>query len=78
MAITGFADDELGWDHDTVRPGIVVFGNAIQVWSVAQGRATRVGEAAAVFCCEEAMVRAAVEDHDWMDLVGDLIVHDGA
>lgn len=55
--------DEAGihWDN---------FQVAIQIWSAMQPRKTTVREAADAFHVEDAVIRAAVEDHYWMFLTG--------
>ena len=71
-------DDCLGWNHHTGAPGVVLFGNAVQVWSIAQGRDVTVQEAALAFNVEPKLIRQAVDDHPWM-LINDcdVIDHDG-
>lgn len=74
MAVIGedfFASDDHidGWDQETGKPGVALFGNAIQVWSILNGRKT-VADAAAAFNCSPQMVAAAVKQHHWMILVG--------
>lgn len=64
-----FAFDDTGWDHDTGKPGISLFGNAIQVWAVQNaigGKPVTILDAAAAFKCDEAMIIEAVENHYWM------------
>lgn len=71
-------------DDGDGKPGIVQFGNALQVWSVMQERPTSVAEAAVAFNCEPLMIIEAVNDHNWMLLTGPdddftklMIEHDG-
>lgn len=68
---THFASPEQAdiWDQDTGKPGIALFGNAIQVWSILNGRKS-VADAAVAFNCSPQMVAAAVKHHYWMLLVG--------
>ena len=66
-----------GWNHDTGQPGIALFGNAVQVWAVAQNRPVTVDEAALTFNVAPELIRQAVEEHGWMYLRGDRIEHDG-
>lgn len=63
------ADQDDRWDQETGKPGIALFGNAVQVWSILNGRKS-VAEAAAAFNCPPQMVAAAVKQHYWMLLVG--------
>lgn len=81
-AFTAFGPDPESWgvNGDAPRasaPGIRLFGAALQVWSVLQGRRVTVAEAAAAFRCPEALIREAVDEHYWMFLVGDAIDHEG-
>lgn len=64
-----FGSAEYGWDEETGRPGIGIFGNALQVWSICQRKASvTVAEAAAAFKVTEQVIRDAVENHYWMFL----------
>lgn len=69
-----------GWDLDgTGMPGLALFGNAVLVFVMAQGRPdVTLEEAAAVFNVAPALIRQAVEDHPFL-LVGrgDVIHADG-
>lgn len=58
------------WDMGDGRPGVHLFGSALQVWAVMQDRDVTVGEAARVFNCPPAMIVEAVEEHFWMFLSG--------
>jgi hypothetical protein len=55
------------------------FANALQIWSVMQNRFEQVtvNEAALAFNTSPEIIRRAVADHYWMDLQGDIIVHEG-
>jgi len=79
MRITAFADDEhRGWDHENGLPTSRYFGNAVQVWAIAQDRPVTVSDAALAFNVTPDLIRRAVEDHEWMYLgSGELIEHDG-
>lgn len=62
-----------GWDHDTGKPGIQTFGNAIQVWAILNseaGRPSTVAAAAEAFSVAPRMVLEAVAAHYWMYLEG--------
>jgi hypothetical protein len=79
VQITNFApDDEDYWDQKTGLPTSAHFGNAVQVWAIAQDRPVTITDAALAFNVSPDLVRRAVEDHCWM-MVGenDLIEHDG-
>ena len=85
FAMNAWCPDENGWNQETGEPGILRFGNAIQVWSLTQGRTdVTVDEAAKAFNVEPRWIVEAVEDHPWMYLSGPLddytkliIGHDG-
>jgi len=67
-----------GWDLETGNPSLVLFSNAVQVWSTMQDRPTTIQEAAKVFRVTEAEMREAVESHYWMFIgSGDVIEHEG-
>lgn len=77
------ADDE-AWDTETGAPGIVLFGNALQVWSLMQRHPVSVADASRAFNLSAARIIEAVEDHYWMLLTGPrddyerlMIEHDG-
>lgn len=72
-----WAQERTGWDQETGAPGIALFNNAVQVWSVMQGRPTTVAEAAQAFQVPESRIIEAVNEHYWMYLDGDVIEHDG-
>lgn len=68
-------EDSSGWCHDTGKPGINLFGNAIQVWAImqAEGGSTKqptIRNAALAFNSPDAMIREAVEAHYWMLVTG--------
>lgn len=66
------ADDE-AWDHETGKPGIQLFANAIQVWAVCNlkpGRAPSVANAAEAFAVDPRMIVEAVNANYWMFLAG--------
>jgi hypothetical protein len=67
-----FGSDPDSWNiEDSGNVGIQLFGNAVQVWTVMQNRSgVTVAEAAAAFNCTPRMVRAAVDEHAWMDACG--------
>lgn len=72
-----WASERTGWDEETGAPGIVLFGNAVQVWSWMQDRPTTVAEAARAFNVAEGRIMQAVHAHYWMFLDGDVIEHEG-
>lgn len=77
--ITHFADPgHRGWDQESGMPTSGYFGNALQVWSLAQDRPVTVQEAAVTFNVTPDLIRECIEDDVWMYLNGDLIEHDGA
>lgn len=77
-ALDDSAIDDGGWNCDgSGNISIGLFGNAIQVWAVAQDRPVTVQEAAVAFNTTPAIIRQAVESHYWMFLSGDIIEHDG-
>jgi hypothetical protein len=61
-----WASERTGWDEETGAPGIALFNNAVQVWSVMQGRPTTTAEAARVFNVPEKRIIEAVDEHYWM------------
>lgn len=68
-----FGHDDAAWDHDTEKPGIQLFGNAVQVWSILNaeaGRSLTVAAAAEAFAVAPQMVLEAVAAHYWMYLEG--------
>lgn len=68
-----FGHDDDAWDHDTGKPGIQLFGNAVQVWSILNanaGRPSTVAAAAEAFAIAPQMVLEAVAAHYWMYLEG--------
>lgn len=66
-----WADDRTGWDTETGAPGIISFGEAVQIWAVMQDRARiTVAEAAATFNVDARRVAEAVHAHPWMFLMG--------
>lgn len=70
--------DPQAWDLDTGQPGVGLFATAVQVWSIAQGRAVTVNEAALAFNVQPALIRQAVDYHYFMFLGdGDTIEHEG-
>lgn len=85
MKMDTWAPDDMGWDHDTGNPGIMLFGNAVQVWAIRQNRPmVTVGQAAKAFKIEPAKVAEAVSAHPWMyldftdkPLAEQIIEHDG-
>lgn len=67
----GWASDPAGWDQDTQRPGISLFGNAVQTWAVMQDRSkVTVAEAALAFNVAPRRIIEAVEQHYWMFIDG--------
>lgn len=82
-----FGRDDDAWDHDTGKPGIQLFANAVQVWAISNanaGRPSNVAAAAAAFAVEPMMIVKAVDAHYWMFLSGPdddftkmLIEHEG-
>jgi hypothetical protein len=68
------ADD---WDFESGSPSLNLFANAIQVWSVLQGRPVTVHDAGLAFNATPDVIRQAVEHHYFMFLDGDTIEHDG-
>lgn len=71
-------DEPDRWDQNECVPGVGLFGDALQVWSMAQPTPTTVADAALAFCCTREIIEQAVEHHAWM-LLGenDVIEHDG-
>ena len=71
--------NDASWNHDTGNPGAMLFGDAIQVWSIAQQRRpVTVDDAAAAFCVAPDLVREAIDWHPWMFVGGDnTIEHEG-
>lgn len=68
-----FGHDVAGWDHDTGKPGIQTFGNAVQVWAVLNAEANRpstIAAAAEAFAVSPQMVFEAVDAHYWMFIEG--------
>lgn len=65
-----WADEQTEWDTDTGAPGIELFGDAVQVWSVSQLRPTSVADAARAFNIAPERIVEAVEEHYWMLLDG--------
>ena len=60
-----------GWDSNTGKPGLGLFGNAIQVWSSQNWKSRpTVASAAATFNCTAQEIIDAVEAHHWMYLEG--------
>lgn len=53
------------------------FSAALSCWAWMQMRPVTVNEAAATFNVAPNIVTAAVENHPWMYLAGDMIEHDG-
>jgi hypothetical protein len=83
MQIDRFGTNKFTWnteepaENDGLLPGIALFRNAIQVWSLAQDDETTIERAAAVFNVKPDLVRQAVNAHDWMYVAaGDLIEHE--
>jgi hypothetical protein len=79
-----FAENEDGWDQETGAPGISLFANALQCWSVMQQRQVTVWDAANAFKAHPDRIIEAVEYHPWMFLTGDqfdphktIIEHEG-
>ena len=55
-----------------------VISGAVQVWSILQGRATTINEAALTFNVQPTILRAAINDHPWMGVNDkDVIWHEG-
>lgn len=79
---TAWGTEGYGFCPVAGAPGIGIAGNAIQVWSLCQGRTVTVAEAALAFNVTPSLILAAVEDHYWM-LIGvnaageDTIEHEG-
>lgn len=69
------------WNQDRdedAAPGISLFANALQVWTMAQNKqVVTVHEAALSFNVRPEIIIQAVNYHAWMFLDGDLIEHDG-
>lgn len=59
-----------GWDNETGKPGLGIFSNAVQVWSVRNFSTSTVAAAAEAFKVEPEIILAAVEAHPWMYLSG--------
>lgn len=60
-----------GWDHETGAPSPDHLANAIQVWSVLQGRKTSVAEAARAFNVAPRHVIEVIDrEYGWMSLIG--------
>lgn len=88
MKLTQFGRDDTSWnvgawnsgpeDDGSGNPGVILFGNAIQVWAVLQDRVVTVNEAALTFNADPRLVRQAIEESAWM-FVGehDSIQHEG-
>jgi len=81
---SAFGDADHEWDHETGRPGIGLFANALQVWACMRLKQVSVAEAARAFCCSPLRIIEAVEYHNFMYLSGPdddldkmLIGHDG-
>jgi hypothetical protein len=63
-------------DDSCLLPGASLFGDAVQVWSVAQDARTNVFQAAAVFNVTTELIRQAIDVHQGMYLsFGDVIEH---
>ena len=60
------------WDQDNGIPDISSIGAALQVWMMLQPGAERysVRQVGEVFNLDDAQVRQAVDDHNWMYLDG--------
>ena len=78
-ALDNSNDDDLGWNlHGSGNPSITIFGSAVQVWAVAQGRDVSVEEAALAFNVRPEIIVHAVDDHPWMSIGPDgVIEHEG-
>lgn len=73
-------DARYGWDIEgDGMPGVGFFGNAVQVWAIAQNRMDiTINEAALAFNVAPNLIRQAVEEHPWMFIGNDdVIEHDG-
>lgn len=84
FSFDNWAEEADGWDTETGAPGIILFGDALQVWSISQNHPVSVADAARAFNISPARIVEAVEDHHWMLLVGPrhdyerlMIEHDG-
>lgn len=77
--LTHFGNEPDGWDIEgTQQVGIRLFGNALQVWVILQGRhPVTVKEASLAFRATSGRVREAVDEHPWMYIDGENIEHDG-
>ena len=72
-------DDDGAWNHDgSEMPSARLFGDALQVWSVAQNRSVTTQEAALAFNVPVNVIIEAVKHHHWMFLTGEIIEHDGS
>lgn len=71
-------EHEEGWDTETAKPGIALFGNAVQVWSIMNSNYS-VADCAEAFNVPPDMVRQAVAWHYWMilDDDGETFQHEG-
>lgn len=64
--LESWASDPEAWDQNSGMPGISLFANALQVWSMMQDHNTSLTEAATVFNVSVERIREAVEYHYWM------------
>ncbi|NTG86187.1 hypothetical protein G6L15_08515 [Agrobacterium rhizogenes] len=83
-----FGANEEEWNHeDDGKVGIMLFGNAVQVWAIFNTEASKptdVASAATAFAVEPLMIIEAINDHPWMYIEGPdddfskmLIEHEG-
>jgi len=91
MKFTAFGSDPWSWntgwsrsaigaeiDDNSGNPGIGMVSNALSVWSALQDRSVTVDEAATVFNLGPALIRQAIDYHNFMFVgPGDVIEHDG-
>ena len=66
-----FGSEAESWNHDEDgKPGINLFANAVQVWTIMNGDGATVAQAASAFACPPQMIVECVEHHYWMFLEG--------
>ena len=71
--ITYFGPEDDAWDQETGKPGIALFGSAVQVWAFLNeeaGKSPTVAMAAKAFSVPPQMIMDAIEEHYWMFVTG--------
>jgi hypothetical protein len=70
-AFEKFGAEEDGWDHETGAPGIILFSNAVQVWTRCQKyQPVSFADVAEAFNVPGKLVVEAVDFHPWLSLYG--------